>query len=215
MYLQNCIDQARIKLKLNIDFLNLFNLIMDRVSHILLGLVNRDNKPMPLSYSASDAKNCMINLASCSFPSSATPEHLLLALYLRQPQMFSDFLGEDKARDLSRKLLGYEVYEMDKEKLFRKPLVEKTPVFLSPEVSRVFNTAESIAKLIKHSQVGCAELFLAVLMVKSRTRLNDVINNSGIDKTRVQRMFLETNLSKYDGEPPENLPIRKVVFSLN
>ena len=188
---------------------------MNRVSHILFGPANGGNKPMSLSYSASDAKNCMINLARCSFPSNATPEHLLLALYLRQPQMFSDFLGEDKAQDLSRKLLGYEVYEMDTESLFRKPLAQRTPVFLSPEVSRVFNTAESIAKLIKHSQVGCAELFLAVLMVKSRTRIDDVISNSGIDKTRVQRMFLETNLSKYDGEPPEELPIRKVVFSLN
>lgn len=188
---------------------------MNRVLHILFGPANGGNKPMSLSYSASDAKNCMINLARCSFPNSATPEHLLLALYLRQPEMIRDFLGEVKITDLSKKLLGYEIYETEVEDLFKKSFVERTPVFLSPEVSRVFNTAENIAKLIKHSQVGCAELFLAVLMVKSRTRIDDVISNSGIDKIRVQRMFLETNLSKYDGEPPEDLLARQVVFSLN
>jgi ATP-dependent Clp protease ATP-binding subunit ClpA len=188
---------------------------MNRVSHIFFGLADGGSKAVPLSYSASDAKNCMMNLARCSFPNVAKPEHLLLALYLRQPEMIKDFLGEIRVSDLSRKLLGYEIYEPEIEDLLEKPFLERPPVFISTEVSKVFNIAENIAKLIKHTQIGCAELFLAVLMVKSRTRINDVISSSGVNKTMVQRMFLETNLTKYDEEPDQEHSLRHDFISLN
>lgn len=176
--------------------------LADRIFASYLPNVPAYRKPfiLSLSYSAEDVLNAAINLAK----GEAALEHLLVALYIRQPEMIGDFIGKQKISELSRKLLGFEVTEDKAESLQVRPLPKSSSqeVVLSHDVDAVFKTAEKIARLVGHTQIGSAEVFLSLIMFcKGRSNVKELLNGCGVDKTKVQRMFLETNVQRH--RPPE------------
>lgn len=177
-------------------------------SYLLNVPVYRKPFILPLSYSAEDVLSATINLAK----GEAALEHLLVSLYMRQPEMIGDFLGKLNIVELSKRLLGFEVTEDKVEPLQARPL-PKNPsqeVVLSHDVDAVFKTAEKIARLVGHSQVGSAEVFLSLIMFcKGRSNIKELLAECGIDKTKVQRMFLETNVPKH--KPPELVDVSGIL----
>lgn len=182
----------------------------DRMFASYLPNVPAYRKPfiLPLSYSAEDVLNAAINLAE----GEAALEHLLVALYMRQPEMIGDFLGKVRINELSKRLLGFEIDQHEIEALYERPLPtdKSLEVTLSPEVEAVFKTAEKIARLVGHSQVGSAEVFLSLIMFcKGRSNVKELLTECGVDKNKVQRMFLETNVLKH--KPPELVDVSEIL----
>lgn len=184
--------------------------LADRMFASYLPNVPAYRKPfiLSLSYSAEDVLNATINLAK----GEAALEHLLVALCMRQPEMIGDFIGKQRIGELSRKLLGFEVTGDKVESLQARPL-PKNPsqeVVLSHDVDAVFKTAERIARLVGHTQVGSAEVFLSLIMFcKGRSNVKELLTGCGVDKTKVQRMFLETNVEKH--KPPELMDMSEIL----
>lgn len=158
-----------------------------------------DRAHLTLTHSGEDVRNCMMSLASTSIPATASLEHLLVALYIRQPRMIGDFLGEVKINDLSNKLLGMDIDEKNIEDLYQAERRNARKIIItSHEVDKVFEIAEQVAELVGHHKVGSAELFISLLMFCNKdVRLKELMSERGIDNKRVQRAFLECNVPKY------------------
>ena len=155
----------------------------DRMSHAFL-----QREQLPYSRSVEDVKKALSYLKDITHINKITPELLLVAISIRQPELTRDLFGEG----LQEKLIGKRVYDLG-ELTYSYPPIHNNE--LDDKTKQIFTLAKARATTLgRHSKFGCGELLIAILECSERSpTIKALVDELDIDVESVKLRFVQAN----------------------